>query len=210
MSQIHLEKFKARPLSYSSLNSWQWDKDHGTDRWAKHYLEDINDDSPELRFGKAFATSIEDGTCKVKELMDKIPNTKEYKFECKFGDITLIGFGDDFCALTFKKLNEVKTGAAEWTQKRVDEHKQLDMYCLQNFIINKVRPEDVDITLFWVPTERTEIDNGDFGGFDYSIDFKKPIEVKSFKTKRTTKDIMNFGAYIKKTYKEMLAFAEAY
>jgi hypothetical protein len=40
------------------------------------------------------------------------------------------------------------------------------------------------------------------------IKFKEPIEVKQFKTKRTLADILSFGAYIKKTYKEMLKFAE--
>ena len=210
MSKIHLEKFKQRPLSYSSLNSWEWDKAHGTDRWAKHYLEDINDDCPELRFGKAFAESIENGTCQVKELMGLLQKKKEHEFRCMFGDIELIGYGDAFCDTTFRILDEVKTGAQEWTQKRADDHKQLDMYGLQNFIINKVRPEEVTFTLYWVPTERTEISNGDFGGFDYSIGFKYPIEVKQFKTKRTTKDIMNFGAYIKRTYSDMLAFSEAY
>ena len=207
MSKIHVKKLKERPLSWSSLSSWEWDKD----QWAKKYLDDIQEvPGPELLFGKAFATSIEDGTCKVKELMSQLQKKKEHEFKCNFGEIALIGYADAFCDETFRVLNEVKTGVKEWDQKRVNEHGQLDMYCLMNFITNKVAPEDMDITLFWVPTQKDERDNGDFNGHDYSIKFIEPVEVKKFKTKRTTKDIMNFGAYIKSTYKQMLDFAEKY
>lgn len=210
MSIEHLEKFKHRPLSYSSLNSWQWDKDHGTDRWAKHYLEDIDECSPELEFGKKFAESIEDGTCQVKELMKSLQERKEYPFKCKFGDIELVGFADAINDINFRIINEVKTGAQEWDQKRVDSHSQLTMYALMNYIINKINPIETSFILFWVPTQRIELENGDFGGFDYKIEFKKPIEVKWFRTERTIKDIMAYGAYIQKTYKEILAFVEAY
>ena len=57
----------------------------------------------------------------------------------------------------------------------------------------KIKPEDLDITLFWIPTEKKELDNGDFSGFEYSIDFKYPIEVISFKTKRIAKSILFFS-----------------
>lgn len=208
MSQIHLEKFKQRPLSYSSLASWEWSKKE----WAEKYIEGKEKFSPELAFGKSFANSIEDGTCKVKKLMNDLQKTKEFEFRCRFGDIELIGFADAFCDITFKILDEIKTGNINnpWDQKRVDNHSQLTMYALQNFIMHKIRPEDTIFTLYWVPTIKTEIENGDFSSFDYSIDYKYPIEVHKFKTTRTTKDIMTFGAYLKKTYAEMLKFVEEY
>lgn len=207
MSQEHVKKFKERPLSWSSLSSWEWDKKE----WAKKYLDGIElPPGPELIFGKAFADSIENGTCVVPELLSALQKKKEHEFKCKFGNIELIGYGDAFCDDTFRILDEVKTGVKEWDQKRVEQHGQLTMYCLQNFIINKVKPEEMDINLFWIPTEKKELENGDFGGFDYSIDFKYPITVERFKTSRTLSDIINFGIYIKKIHQEMLAFAEMY
>lgn len=207
MSKLHVKKLKARPLSWSSLSSWEWDKKE----WGKKYLDAIEQPpSPELIFGKAFAESIENGTCKVKDLMSALQKKKEHEFNCMFGNIQLIGYGDAFCDETFKILNEVKTGVKEWDQKRVDQHGQLTMYALQNFIINKIDPKDLLIELYWIPTEKKELENGDFGGFDYSIDYKYPIELKKFTTKRSLQDIIQFGAYIKKTYNEMLKFAEAY
>ena len=207
MSKLHVEKLKNRPLSWSSLSSWEWDKK----QWAKKYLDGIEEPkNPELIFGGNFAKSIEDGTCKVKELMDILQDKKEHEFKAKFGDIELVGYADSFCDKTFKILQEIKTGVAPWTQKRVDEHRQLTNYCLLNYIINKIKPEETLVELFWIPTEKKEINNGDFSSFDYSIDYKYPITVQKFKTKRTLKDIMNWGAYVKKTVKEMEEFAEEY
>ncbi len=210
MSKIHLEKIKNRPLSYSSLSSWKWDKEHGTHQWAKRYLEGKDESSPELVFGKQFAESIENGTCPIKELMNELQDKKEHEFKCKLGKIELIGYADAFCDKTFRILQEVKTGGAEWDNKRVKKHEQLDMYCLMNFIINKIRPEDMDITLYWIPTKKVDRDNGNFSGHDYDIKFIEPIKVRAFKTKRTLIDITQFGAYIIKTHAEMLAFAENY
>lgn len=207
MSKEHVKRFKDRPLSWSSLSSWEWDKK----QWAKKYLDGIDEvPGPELIFGKAFAESIENGSCKVQQLMSALQSKKEHEFSCTFGKIKLIGYGDAFCDKTFKILDEVKTGVKEWDQKRVDQHGQLTMYAFLNFIINKIKPEDMTFNLYWIPTVKKELENGDFGGFDYQIDFKKPITVNKFTTKRTLQDIIAFGAYIKKTHAEMLAYAEAY
>ena len=79
-------------------------------RWAEKYLDGIEQPpNPELLFGKAFATSIEDGTCVVPELMQQLQKKKEHEFKCPFGDIELVGYGDAFCDQTFKILDEVKT-----------------------------------------------------------------------------------------------------
>lgn len=207
MSKIHVQKLKDRPLSWSNLSSWEWDKKE----WAKKYLDGIEQvPGPELIWGKFLADSIENGTCEVPGLLDMLESTKEFEFKCKLGKIELIGYADAFCDKTFKILHEVKSGVKLFDQKRVDDMGQITMYLLMNFIINKVKPEDVDVTIFWVPTEKNEMDNGDFSGHDYNIKFIEPIVVRKFKTKRTLQDIIQFGAYIKKTHKEMLSFAEKY
>jgi len=189
-----IEQFRQRPLSWSSISSFEWDREEW---YQKYIMGQQSIESVEMKFGKDFALSIEDGSCSVKDLMDNLETKKEHKFHVMFGEIPLVGFADAFCDKTFKKLNEVKTGKKEWDQKRVDEHRQIDMYLLMNFITNKVKPEDVECTLFWLPTK----DNGDF-----SISFVEPITVHKFKTKRTMRDILVFSAYVRNIYVEMINF----
>ena len=207
MSKYHVEKLKGRPLSWSSLSAWEWDKK----QWAKKYLEGIEEPpSEELIFGKLLAESIENGTCKVPGLLESLEKKKEHKFLARLGDIELIGFADAFCDKTFKVLHEVKSGKVAFDQKRVDSMGQITQYLLMNYLQNKIDPSLVDVTVFWVPTEKIEKDNGDFSGSDYNIKFIEPIEVKKFKTKRTLKDILLFASYIKKNYRDMLDYAEKY
>lgn len=129
-------------------------------------------------------------------------STMEFPFTCKFGKVTagLVGYADTFCDKTFKKLGEYKTGKKEWTQKRVDEHLQIDMYLLMNFIMHKIKPEDVEITLVWMPTMERN---------DFSIFFVPDVEkkIKIFKTKRTMIDILRFGEMINNIYSAMEDYA---
>lgn len=187
---------KDRPQSWSSISSFRYDKE----QWFHKYILGEKDfETAEMQFGKQFALSIENGTCKVKELMKVLQNKKEYPFKVNFGDIPLVGYGDAFCDKTFKILDEVKTGHKKWDQQRADEHGQFDMYLLMNWLMNKVKPEDVICTLYWIPT----VKHGDF-----TIEFVKPIKVHPFKTKRTMQQILQFGAGIKGTVKEMKAYVE--
>lgn len=225
LSKEHIKKVtfnKKRPLSWSAMSSFEYDKEQW---WFKYCLHgDCRRDNEEtgekafcvvagcadhncpvvkttveMEFGKKFAKSIEDGTCSVPELMAKLKGKKEFPFKnIMFGDIELVGFADDFCPETFRKLDEVKTGKKKWDQKRVDGHGQIDMYLLMNFIQNKIRPEEVVCDLHWIPTQ----DNNDF-----SISFVVPIKVHSFRTKRTTQDVLNFGARIKRVFREMEEYA---
>lgn len=183
--------FHERPLSWSAISSFEY----SPEQWYDNYvLSKKNPESEEMKFGKAFANSIEDGTCANKELLDLLQKKKEHKFNVVFSGIPLIGFADAFCDKTFKILDEVKTGKKAWDQKRANEHGQLTMYALMNFITNKIRPEDTTFTLYWCPTQA----NGDF-----SISFVKPIKTHVFKTKRMMNDILQFGLRIKRVVKEM-------
>lgn len=195
---IYMKKMfdKTRPLSWSAISSFEYDPE----QWYRKYvLNQKDDETKEMMFGKALATALEKGTCDIPDLVKKLPHTKEHPFKVMFGKIPLIGFADDFDNKTFTSLNEVKTGKKPWTQKRVDEHGQFDMYLLMNYITNKVKPEDVDCMLHWLPTQ----ENGDF-----SISFVNPITVYSFSTKRTMQDILNFGSKINTIYKEMEKYCQ--
>ena len=185
-----LNNWHSRPLSWSQLSAWTWNKS----TWYEKYILGKKQESKEMDFGKKFAESIENNTCEIKELMANIQPRKEYPYKVVFAGITLCGFADAVCDKTFKKIDEVKTGKKKWDQKRVDNHHQITMYVLMNYITHKIPPEEVDCTLFWIPTEET-------GSF--TIDFAKPIKVHTFHTKRTMSDILQFGECIKKTKKEM-------
>lgn len=187
---------KTRPLSWSSLSSFWWDKEEWFNKYVLHFEQTITN---EMEFGKLFAKSIEEGTCQVPELMQHLTGKKEHPFNAMFGKIPLVGYADDFDPITFKRLEEVKTGKKPWTQTRANDHGQFDMYLLMNYITNKIKPEEVACRLHWLPTQQ----NGDF-----SISFIQPVRVHTFTTKRTMKQILGFGMKINKTYREMEEFVK--
>jgi len=189
---------KKRPQSWSSFSAFWWNQEEWFNRYVLHYDQTV---TRELEFGKAFAKSIEDGTCKVPELMRHLTGKKEHPFNVMFGKIPLVGYADDFDPVTFRRLEEVKTGKKPWDQKRVDEHGQIDMYLLMNLITNKVKPEEVACRLHWLPTQ----ENGDF-----SISFIEPVKVHTFETARTTRQVLNFGMKINKTYRDMEEFVKSH
>lgn len=196
----HVSKLKSKPLSWSAISAFEYNKK----TWAKRYLDGIKDPSSrEMEFGSYVGNKLAED----KDFLPQIirHDTMEYKFHVKIHDIELVGYADTFDSTTCKKLGEYKTAkiGSGWTNKKVDNHGQITMYCLMNFIQNKVPPEEVEIELTWMPTQ----ENGDF-----TISFIEPIEqnIQTFKTKRTTAEILKFAKYIKKVFKEMEDFALKY
>ena len=192
MKPFNIKEFlKKRPLSWSAISSFEYDPE----QWYKRYvLNEKQPDSKEMIFGKELALSIENNTCVVPNLLKVLQKKKEHPFKVVFNGIPMVGYADAFCDKSFKYIDEVKTGKKVWTQKRADEHGQITMYVLMNYITNKVLPEEVSCALHWIPTE----ENG-----NYSIDFVRPVTFHTFYTKRSMKDMLLFGARINKTVKEM-------
>lgn len=185
---------KKRPLSWSAISSFEYDPA----QWHKRYvLNEKDEPSKEMVFGSLIGKKIEKDSSYIPEIIRH--SKMEHPFKVVFDGIPLVGYADSFCDRTFRKLLEIKTGKKAWDQKRVDGHGQLDMYLLMNFITNKIRPEDVEISLCWLPTK----ENGDF-----SISFIEPVKPKIFKTKRTMKQILEFGAKINRIVKEMEEYAK--
>lgn len=182
---------KTRPISWSAISSFEY----SPEQWYKKYvLNEPQDTSREMEFGKVIGKKLETDPTFLP--MIERHSKMEHPFNVVFNKIPLVGYADSFCDKTHKKLSEFKTGKKAWDQKRADHHGQIDMYLLMNYITKKIKPEDVDITLVWMPTQ----DNGDF-----SISFVEPIEknIKIFKTKRTMTDILRFGQRINSVYKAM-------
>jgi len=200
-----IHRWKTRDFSWSQISSYEYNPEGWYDRYILH---NKSPDTPELLFGRKIGKLMEEGKSIDKKEKVVLPRLSkmEHKFRVKFGSLQMVGYCDSFCTNTNKKLYEFKTGVAKWNKKRVDAHGQLDMYLLMNYITNNIKPEDVDVALFWIPTKRVPRDNGDFSGFDYDIKLVEPVEYKTFKAKRTLTDILNFGARINKTYKDMERF----
>lgn len=192
-----LKRFNSRPFSYSQYACFKWNKE---DWYKKYVLNEKEEPSPELVFGKLLAESIEAG--KPLAPVTILPEC-EHEFKFKISGIKCIGYADGFDPETKRKIAEYKSGVAAWDYNRVKGHKQIDFYLLGNYIIDKVPPEEVEVFLEWIPTKKISKAKTGLSNGEYAIEFVQPIEVRHFKTSRTMADIINFGAEIKKTVEEM-------
>lgn len=188
--------FDTRPLSWSAISSFEYDPE----QWYKKYiLNEILPKSKEMEFGSCIGKKIETDPA----FMPFVPRhcKMEHPFTVVFSGIKMVGYADSFCTKTHKKLIEMKTGKKAWDQKRANEHGQITLYALFNFITNKIKPEDTEFDLVWLPTQ----ENGSF-----EINFVEPIEktMMIFRTKRSMTDILRFGQRITNTVKEMQLYVD--
>lgn len=188
-----IDLLQQRPLSWSALSSFEYDKE----QWYKRYiLNEKSDENAEMKFGKLVADSF--GTDNPLAPVTLYP-TVEHKLSVVFSGIPLIGFMDTYDHVTKKRFGEFKTGKKAWDQKRANEHGQLHMYSLMHFITEKIKPEDLAIFLEWIPTQS----HGDF-----SISFIEPVKVHHFDVKLTMNDILRFGSRIKTTVEGMQEYVD--
>lgn len=190
------EFLKTRPLSWSAMSSFEYDPM----QWYDNYIKG-NKQAPsaEMLFGKKFADS-----CEARKPLAPVTmlSKMEQGFKVVFNGIPMVGFADTFDHVGKKKIGEYKTSKKIWTQKQVDQHGQITMYALFNYITSKIRPEDCRFFLECVQTEQAG---------DYSIRFVLPPNSKvpkvyHFDTKRTMKDVLDFGVRINKTVQAMEDF----
>lgn len=187
----HLE---SRPLSWSAISSFEWDKE----QWARNYLEGKKEPAnPAMLFGHLVGQAI----AQKHPQAPKVPygSVFEYKVMGNIGKIPMIGYLDSFTPPTEPIMDEYKThGAKGWDQKRVDEHKQLDMYSLLLFLQDNIRPQDLRIRLSAIPVKSMN---------DFSMEVDNTKSILTFETKRTMQDILRFGSYIENTVKDMEEYA---
>lgn len=136
-------------LSYSAMNLWLTNKD----RYRKQYYENLSSpSSPELRFGKRIADLLEHKDASMSHIEQY--SVPEQPLNVTIDGVPVLGFIDSFDPVRQRFL-EYKTGKQPWTQKRVDNHKQLDLYslCIQE-LFNSV----TDLChLIWMQTENVEV-----------------------------------------------------
>ena len=207
MNKDLLEKFNNKAVSWSYYSSFLYNKE----KWfKKYYLGEEQPSSLAMDFGKEIGERLaSDPTF--------MPEVKRYKhfeqcLQADLGKIKLLGYMDT-SDLENKKLREFKTGNNKnpWTQKRVDEHGQLTFYALMIYLSLGIKPDDLDIHLDWMPTLEADFSSVEsFLTEMPKVVFNPEARVQSFKTKRTLKDCLLFGAEITKVHKEMRKYVENY
>lgn len=194
---------KDRPISWSAISSFEWNK---AQWYRKYVLKELPEMTPELEFGKLIDERIQEDYKFLPELIRY--RILQHKMTGTFNKIPLLGYADTFTPPLhefFEKklvkkgaIRDFKTGRKPWTQKRADETGQLTMYLFMLYLKDKIRPEDVECYIDWLPTHIHE------GKIDF-LTF--PPQVHTFKTKRTMQQVLAFGQRIKDTWAAMEQYA---
>lgn len=203
-----------RPLSWSAISSFKWNKD----TWYRKYvLKELPEITPELEFGSYIDKKLQDDPTFLPNVVRY--SVLQHEMTGTFNKIPLLGYADTFQppvsgAKIFLKndklevtdpvhipcaIRDYKTGRKPWDQKRADETGQLTMYLFMLYLRDKIQPEDVECYIDWLPTRIEE------GKIVFRDD---PVEVFTFKTSRTMQDVLEFGQLIKDTWDEMQAYGE--
>jgi len=187
------DRFIKRPLSYSQLSAWGYNKEE----WYQRYIK--NKPYPKnsaMQTGNIIGDSIGTDKSLIPDLIP--PGVKEFKLEAQLGDIYIVGYADHYCPKT-KVLSENKTSTnrKKWTQGAVDRHKQLDMYCLMLALTHNTPPEDITIWLNYIPVIEAQ---------DMRYYLPNPVEFYQFPTKRTSEQVFTFAKEIENTVEDMHSY----
>lgn len=185
-----LNKWLKKPLSWSSINSFRYDPDE----WYEKYINGKRGrDTGPLVFGK----NVGERLASEQDFLPEVPRLKEYEHELhvKIGKIDCIGFLDNF-DLDNRAFSEFKTGK-KWTQDKANNHGQIDMYTAMIYLKYGIKPEDLNISLIWLPTEEQQ---------DFRTDFVKDMKPVIFPVKKTMRDILSFMAEIQIIHVQMQEF----
>lgn len=179
-----------RPISWSCLSAWEWDKE----KWYRRYvLSEKEDPTGSMIFGKEIGERLADPS-----FMPEVPRYKiaEQKLEAKLGKINLLGYMDFYDGK--KKMIEIKTGK-KWTFAKADTHGQLDFYAMLLYLEKKIKPEQLDIKLVWLATEQVK------GKTVFIKDMKPEI----YQVKKTMLDVLQMMSRIKQAHAEMIKYIPA-
>jgi hypothetical protein len=199
MSKLHLQRLHDRPLSWSSISLWYYDKQ----QWARKYLDGLETPpNSEMLFGNVIGQKIASDPSFLPEITPRYKiYEKAFNTSIDNGRIRLVSYLDNYCPDTHH-FHEFKTSSnpKKWTQLSAEEHGQLDFYYLMIWLCEGVLPEDVKARLWYIPVEK---------GADFEMKLSaSPIQ--SFPIQKTVVDILKFGNYIIKTYRDMEKFAKKY
>lgn len=176
-------------LSWSMVSSWQYDPE----QWYRQYvLGERSKPNPAMTAGILIGDRWVYDPTFLPEV--ERPEIFEHNLTANIGGITITGHIDGLHLKKKKKLQELKTTVSKtkWNKQSVRDWGQITFYCLLLYIHYKIKPEDLEIELIYVPCE----ENGDF-------EIKQSGKAVVIPTERTMQDVLQFGVFLKKIYKEM-------
>lgn len=202
-------------VSWSSLSKFGYEgnmKYAKRSEWYERYVlgKRQTDPSPFMIAG----TVIGERLVADKKFLPEVPRFPVFEQELRgtIWNIELVGHLDGF-GLDQKLLGEYKTSSnpKTWTQETVDHHDQILFYCLLIWLNYKIRPEDLKITLTYIPCKLVTKD-----GVKKTLITMNDKEVvltgekaKTFRTKRTMRQVLEFQTKIKNAHAEMVKYIEA-
>ena len=106
----------------------------------------------------AFGSMIDKRIQEDSSFLPELPRYEhmQYKMKVMYDGIPLVGIPDGLNLTGKKELADFKTGKKAWDKQRTDETGQLTFYLLLLYISEKLRPEDFDCYIHWLPTQEKE------------------------------------------------------
>lgn len=225
-----------RPLSWSGISSFEWRPSGWYEKYVVHgkctydkpdkgivafCVLGMGEDcpvvkkTPELVFGSYVDKKIQEDHKFLKELV-RYP-IMQHEMVTEYHGIPLIGYADTFTGKIgearvevrkgemlavgkpsyYAALRDYKTGRKPWDQKRANETGQITMYEGMLYQIDKIRPEEIEAYIDWLPTH---IHEG-------KVEFIKEGDIRTFKTKRTMTQVLQFFKRIEDTWAAMEDYA---
>jgi len=177
-------------LSYSQYTCFL----QSPEEYKRRYIDGVKYTSKYMEFGKMIAEisenrKKENPNTNEKLALELLPvfEETEKKLEAVWNGVPLLGYLDGY---NKGEIIEIKTGTQPWTQKRVDEHEQLDFYAIMLKETEKIKIEDIKIKLIWLET-MVDVDGTIF------LTGKK----EQFETKRTLRNEIYLAPKVKKVWK---------
>lgn len=192
-----------RPLSWSAISAFEWNP---TQWYKKYVLKELPIETPELKFGKY----IDERVQKERKFMPKLVRYPIMQHEMRtiWKGIPLVGYSDQYrpankahrAAFPNLAIRDLKTGkqSKPWTQQRADETGQLTMYLFMLYLMDRdIDVANAELYIDWLPTH---IKDGE-------IVLVEPVQIHTFKTKRSMTQVLQFGQRILDTWAAMEEYA---
>lgn len=188
-------------LSYSAIDLWLKSPTQYRKRYYEQRPQPI---TPELSFGKKIATLLEASD----ESLAHIPRyaVSEKKISTEIDGVPILAYLDSYDP-DGRRILEFKTGKQPWTDARVQNHKQLDLYSL---LVEMTEGSVTDTTtLIWLETERVAKPQTGLLTAEESYDIALTGEVKTFERVITPDDRRVMRELVVRVASEIAADYEA-
>lgn len=180
-------RFEKRALSHSQLASFEYNPDE----WYKSYILNIKSPpTPEMQAGSRIGDLIGTPDSPIPDLTP--PGVKEFELHGQWEGISFVGYADHYCPnMCVLHENKTSPNKSRWSQKKVDEHKQLTMYAFLLNLQYGVEPEDIEMYLNFIPVALV------------GVSYQPLPNWRQFETRRTTKDVDAYKDYVIETVEAM-------